>query len=156
MRWCGCRGATRAALLTLLLTAAAPSWADSSQSTPFSEVFAQLAARLLSVVVNISTTQGPAAGAAKTTSEIQPPSPLDEFFRDFFGDRGAPGELNGLAPPIASLGSGVIIDPSGLIVTNNHVIANAEQITVTLSDNTMLQARVHRAGSDQRSRAVES
>ncbi len=145
MRWYGCRGATRAALLTLLLTAAAPSWADSSQSTPFSEVFAQLAARLLSVVVNISTTQEPAAGAAKTATDGQPPapgSPLDEFFRDFFGDRGAPGGPNGLAPPIASLGSGFIIDSSGLIVTNNHVIANAEQITVTLSDNTMLQARV--------------
>ena len=146
MRWFGCRGATRAALLTLLLTAATPSSADPPQPTPpFSEVFAQLAARLLGVVVNISTTQAPAAGAAKTTTDVQPPapgSPLDEFFRDFFGDRGAPGGPNGLAPPIASLGSGFIIDRSGLIVTNNHVIANAEQITVTLSDNTMLQARV--------------
>ena len=39
-------------------------------------------------------------------------------------------------------GSGFIIDPSGLVVTNNHVIANAEQITVTLSDDTTLQAEV--------------
>ena len=49
---------------------------------------------------------------------------------------------NGLGPRVASLGSGFIIDPSGLIVTNNHVIANAEQITVTLSDDTALQAQV--------------
>ncbi len=145
MRWFGWRSATRAALLTLLLTAAAPGRADPSQSTPFSDIFAQLAARLIGVVVNISTTQAPTAAATKTTSDIQPPSPgspLDQFFHDFFGDRGAPGGLDGLAPPIASLGSGFIIDPSGLIVTNNHVIANAEQITVTLSDNTVLQARV--------------
>src|SRR5207253_1157369 len=43
---------------------------------------------------------------------------------------------------VASLGSGFIIDPSGLIVTNNHVIANAEQVAVTLSDDTTLQAEV--------------
>jgi serine protease Do len=129
----------------LLLVTTSPSRADPPQPTPFSEVFAQLAARLLGVVVNISTTQGPAAAAAKNSPDTQPPSPgspLDQFFRDFFGDRGAPGGVDGLAPPIASLGSGFIIDPSGLIVTNNHVIANAEQITVTLSDNTVLQARV--------------
>jgi serine protease Do len=40
------------------------------------------------------------------------------------------------------LGSGFVVDPSGLIVTNNHVIANAEQITVTLADDTALQAQV--------------
>ena len=60
-----------------------------------------------------------------------------------------------MAPPVASLGSGFIIDPSGLIVTNNHVIANAEHITVTLSDNTALQARVVGARPGQRSGAVE-
>jgi serine protease Do len=145
VRLFGRRGAMRVALLTLLLIAAAPSRADPPQPTPFSEVFAQLAARLLGVVVNISTTQAPAAAAAKNAPDTQSPapgSPLDEFFRDFFGEKGMLGGPNGLAPPIASLGSGFIIDPSGLIVTNNHVIANAEQITVTLSDNTTLQAQV--------------
>src|SRR5581483_3518133 len=57
-----------------------------------------------------------------------------------FGDHGAPNGSGG--PRIASLGSGFIVDPAGLIVTNNHVIANAGQITVTLSDNTALQAQV--------------
>ena len=72
-----------------------------------------------------------------------PGAPLDEFFRDFFGEKGAPGGANPSAPRVASLGSGFIIDPSGLIVTNNHVIANAEQITVTLSDDsTCMQAEV--------------
>ncbi len=135
----------RGALPMLLLLEAAPIRADPPQPTPFSEVFAQLAARLVGVVVNISTTEAAAAAAPKNAPEAQPhspESPLDEFFRDFFGDRSGSGGPNGLAPPIASLGSGFIIDPSGLIVTNNHVIANAEQITVTLSDNTTLQARV--------------
>ena len=41
-----------------------------------------------------------------------------------------------------SLGSGFIIDPSGLVVTNNHVIEGADEITVTLQDNTSLKAKV--------------
>ncbi|HXC89729.1 MAG TPA: DegQ family serine endoprotease [Stellaceae bacterium] len=146
MRLFGRNGALRAALLTVLLVVAVPSRADPpSSATPFSEIFAQLAARLLEDVVNISTTQANTAPAAKPGADAPPANPgtqLDEFFRDFFGDRGAPGGANGLAPPVASLGSGFIIDPSGLIVTNNHVIANAEQITVTLSDNTTLEAHV--------------
>ena len=139
----GLRGATRAALLTLLLSAAIPSRAETPE-TPFSEVFAQLAARLVGVVVNISTTQAIAAPGTKGTPEAQlaPGSPLDEFFRDFFSEKGAPGAPNPSAPRAASLGSGFIVDPSGIIVTNNHVIANAEQITVTLSDDTTLQAEV--------------
>jgi len=108
--------------------------------TPFAELFAQLAGRLTGVVVNISTQAAPPA--AKTQQEMPQNSAggtLDEVFRDFFGDKGAPGTPG---PQIASLGSGFVIDPSGLIVTNNHVIANAEQITVTLSDDTALQAQV--------------
>jgi serine protease Do len=145
VRFFGRRGATRAALLMLLLITAVPCRADpASASTPFSEIFAQLAARLVGVVVNISTTQAntPPPKAGADGQAANPRSSLDEVFRDFFGDRGAPGGTNGLAPPVASLGSGFIIDPSGLIVTNNHVIANAEQITVTFSDNTSLEAHV--------------
>jgi serine protease Do len=108
-------------------------------------VFSQLAARLVGVVVNISTTQASAAPAAKGGPEAQlpaPGTPLDEFFRDFFGEKGAPGGPGSPPTRVASLGSGFIIDPSGLIVTNNHVIANAEQVAVTLSDDTTLQAEV--------------
>ena len=108
--------------------------------TPFAELFAGLAGRVVGVVVNISTQAAPPA--AKTGPDTAPNSPgstLDEVFRDFFADKSGPG---GPGPRIASLGSGFVIDPSGLIVTNNHVIANAEQITVTLSDDTVLQAQV--------------
>ena len=110
--------------------------------TPFAEIFSHLAGHLLSVVVNISTTQAAAPPPAKTAQEAGPASPgasLDDLFRDFFGDKGAPGQPGSRA---ASLGSGFIIDPSGLIVTNAHVIANADQITVTLSDDTVMQAQV--------------
>ncbi len=127
-------GPTPAAPAAPVETAATP------PETPFAEVFSHLAGHLLSVVVNISTTQ--ALPPAKTTQDTAPQSPsasLDDLFRDFFGDKGAPGQPGQRA---ASLGSGFIIDPSGLIVTNAHVIANADQITVTLSDDTVLQAQV--------------
>jgi serine protease Do len=126
-------------------TAASPNRAETPSATPFSEVFADLASRLVGVVVNISTTQATTPTAGKPPTEGQQTAPgasLDELFRNFFGDRGMPGDPDGLAPPAASLGSGFIIDPSGVIVTNNHVIANADHISVTLSDNTMLEARV--------------
>jgi serine protease Do len=139
----GARGAIRAVLLALLLGVPLPGRAEAPE-TPFAEIFAQLAARLVGVVVNVSTTQAGAAPSSKPSPEAQlpPGSPLDEFFRDFFGEKGAPGAPNPPSPRAASLGSGFVIDPSGLIVTNNHVIANAEQITVTLADDTTLQADV--------------
>jgi len=119
--------------------AAAPTPAPPPEA-PFAELFARLASRLSGVVVNISTQAAPpAAKTGPETPQNSPGGTLDEVFRDFFGDKGAPG---GPGPRIASLGSGFVIDPSGLIVTNNHVIANAEQITVTLADDTALQAQV--------------
>lgn len=68
----------------------------------------------------------------------------DPFFREFFGDRGLQ------QPPVErqrqGLGSGVIIDASGYILTNHHVIDGADQIKVDLNDNRTLEARV--VGSD--------
>ena len=97
------------ALIMSLLLAAAPSRADTPEGTPFSEVFAQLATRLVAVVVNISTTQAPASPTPKGGPEAQlpaPGAPLDEFFRDFFGEKGALGGTNPSLPRAASLGSG--------------------------------------------------
>jgi serine protease Do len=86
-----------------------------------------------------------------------PGSPFEQFFKDFMdrnrqGGHGGPGQGQGQgqgqAPAPAperrmqSLGSGFIIDPSGLVVTNNHVIDGADEITVTLQDNTVLKATV--------------
>jgi Do/DeqQ family serine protease len=65
----------------------------------------------------------------------------DPFFRRFFG-----GQLPGMGPPgeriQRSLGSGVIVDPSGIVVTNHHVIEGADQIRVALSDKREFDAEV--------------
>ena len=141
------RSVIRAMALALALGAALPGrgGAGDAPATPFAQVFSQLAARLVGSVVNISTAQSVAATAPKAGVEGRPPAPgasLDEFFRNFFGETGASGGANGMAPRIVSLGSGFIVDPAGFIVTNNHVIAEAEQITATLSDNSSYAARV--------------
>ncbi len=141
MRLFGRQGAASAVLLALSLIAVVPSRAQPPEPQ-FADVFSQLAGRLVSVVVNVSTIRPAPPPSAKTAPETPLPSPessLDELFRDFFSDRGAPGSPGSR---VSSLGSGFIIDPSGLIVTNNHVIASAGQITVTLSDDTVLQAQV--------------
>src|SRR5205085_11818725 len=101
--------------------------------------FADLAERLLPMVVNISTSQTlrrrPADAPAPQAQgpQAQPGSPLDDFFKDFM-------ERGNRPRRVQSLGSGFIIDPAGYIVTNNHVIDGADEITVILSDKTSLPA----------------
>ena len=98
--------------------------------------FADLADQLLPTVVNIATTQTlkPASGD-EAMPDLPPGSPLADLFRDFLKQNNAPRH-------VTSLGSGFIIDPSGLIVTNNHVIEDADEITVTLNDGTSLPAKL--------------
>ncbi|HLY47549.1 MAG TPA: Do family serine endopeptidase, partial [Stellaceae bacterium] len=114
---------------------------------PGPDGFADLAEKLLPSVVNISTTQTvkPESQSEKSPghSELPQGSPFEEFFKDFFDHNGQPGERPQLRPRKAtSLGSGFIIDASGYIVTNNHVITDADQITVILHDDTNLKAEV--------------
>jgi serine protease Do len=108
--------------------------------------FADLAERLLPSVVNISTTQTVrqerTPGQRRPDAPQFPPgSPFEEFFRDFF-ERGGRGGQDQAPRRAQSLGSGFIIDPSGIVVTNNHVIAEADEIKVTLQDNTELPAKL--------------
>src|SRR2546423_12067037 len=97
--------------------------------------YADLAERLLPMVVNISTSQTLKRPSADNgpAPQVTPGSPLDDFFKDFM-DRG------NRPRRVQSLGSGFIIDPAGYIVTNNHVIEGADEITVILSDSTSLPA----------------
>jgi serine protease Do len=121
--------------------------ASPGQARPAPDSFADLAAKLLPSVVNISTTQ-----TLKTVSgdqggpempQFPPGSPFEEFFHDFLERNLPKGEHPEITPRKAtSLGSGFIIDRAGYIVTNNHVIADADEITVILHDNTNLKARV--------------
>ncbi len=97
---------------------------------PASGNFTEVVKAVRPAVVNISTTQ-----VVKSTGmEDLPERFNDPFFRRFFGDEffrrfEAPPNI-----PRSGLGSGVIVDSSGYIITNNHVIANADEIKVTLSD----------------------
>jgi len=91
------------------------------------EGFADLNDRLAPAVVNISSAQR-LGGDDGNLPDFPEGSPLDRF-NEWFGD----------APRIAnSLGSGFIIDPSGTVVTNNHVIENGDEIEVTLTDGRTL------------------
>jgi serine protease Do len=113
---------------------------------PGPDGFADLADKLLPSVVNISTTQTVRPQRERNRPgrpQFPPGSPFEEFFKDFF-DQDAPPSGRPEARPrkATSLGSGFIIDPAGYIVTNNHVIADADEITVKLHDNTEYKAEV--------------
>ena len=111
---------------------------------------ADVAEKVIDAVVNISTSQKVEARNSPMPQLPNDPQ-LDELFRDFFNRRGAPGDpQNRERSPrrVNSLGSGFIIDPSGIVVTNNHVISEADEITVILNDGTRLKAEL--IGKDQK------
>ncbi len=127
-----------AAALILFAAIAAASPPLHAHGTP--ESFAALAEKALPAVVNISTRQTVEARRAPDLPQFPPGSPFDEFFRKFFGD---PDERGGRPPRrTTSLGSGFIIDPSGIIVTNNHVIEEADEIQIRFHDDSELKAEV--------------
>ena len=97
-----------------------------------SRVFVSVAAKVKPAVVNISTEK------VLSDSPFQQPGlggPLDDFFERFFG--GPQGEQRR-----RSLGSGVIVDSRGYILTNNHVVEKADEIEVQLSDESSFAAQV--------------
>jgi serine protease Do len=115
--------------------------------------FADLAAKLLPAVVNVSSTQTVTAknggpGAGPEIPMFPPGSPFEQFFKDFLNrNKQGQGQGGGDAHPqperrAQSLGSGFIIDSAGYVVTNNHVIEGADEVSVTLQDNTTLKAEI--------------
>lgn len=128
--------------------------------------YADLAEKLLPAVVNISTTMvvtgnnpeklqvipGMPGGEGQSPEDLLPQlppgSPFEDFFRDFLERHGGEG---GQFPKRTqtALGSGFIIDAkNGYIVTNNHVVMDGSDITVTLSNNDTLKAKL--VGRDQK------
>ncbi len=121
-----------AALLgVVLIPPSVPSFAAQSRG-PAS--VADIAEKLQSAVVNISTTQKLKGSREVPMPKVPKGSPFEEFFQDFFNE-----EERGGAQRANSLGSGFVIDPSGLIVTNNHVIEGADEITANFTDGTKLK-----------------
>ena len=112
--------------------------------TQTEQTFVEISKSVTPSVVNISTTRVVKGG------EETPTFPFDDpFFRRFFGEEpsrrpGVPRERKE-----QSLGSGVIVDPSGLIITNNHVVSKADEIKVLLGDKREFKGKV--VGSDPKS-----
>lgn len=113
---------------------------------------ADVAEKVIDAVVNISTSQtveakGGGGEGRGAMPQLPPGSPFEEFFDDFFKNRrGGPGgnSKGGDMQPhkTNSLGSGFIVDTSGIVVTNNHVIADADEINVILNDGTKTKAEL--------------
>ena len=107
----------------------------SAKTAPAS--FADLAEKLMPSVVNISTTQTVTTTVNPFPFQFPPGSPFEDLFKEF----NSPTERQ-----VNSLGSGFIIDKKGIVITNNHVIQNAEDIIVKVSGKKEFKARV--LGSD--------
>jgi serine protease Do len=121
------------AVLALVLAANAPMTA---WGRPAPDSFADLVSKLLPTVVNISTSQTLKAPPQNAMPQLPPGSPLEDLFKNFLGPK------SNTPRHVTSLGSGFIIDPSGYVVTNNHVIEDSDQITVSLQDGTQMPAKV--------------
>ncbi|HWP59681.1 MAG TPA: DegQ family serine endoprotease [Candidatus Acidoferrales bacterium] len=145
-------GCLAAVLLLLGLAAARPLESAESQEPgkPPAQAlpdFVALAKKLAPIVVNISTTQSRprqrAPGPFGAPSPFGGEDPFSEFWRRFFENPPGMPRL-----PQRALGSGIIIDSKGFIVTNNHVVENAEKINVKLSDEREFDAKI--VGRDAR------
>ena len=119
--------------LLFLTIALAFSFSTQSYSQSVPESFADLAERLMPSVVNISTTQTVVTKNNPFPFTFPPGSPFEDMFREF----GTPQERKSSA-----LGSGFIINEKGLVVTNNHVIQDAEDILVIVNGDQEFKAKV--------------
>ena len=95
--------------------------------------FADLAEKLMPSVVNVSTTQTITTTSNPFPFQFPPGSPFEDMFKEF----NAPTERQA-----TSLGSGFIIDKNGTVITNNHVIQNAEEIIVKVNGEKEYKAEV--------------
>lgn len=132
--------------LRILLTAACLTTATAMPAAARGpDGIADIAEKVIDAVVNISTTQTVEAksgsgGGERSTPQVTPGSPYEEFFDDLLKGRKG-GEPKSMQPrKTNSLGSGFIIDESGIVVTNNHVIADADEINVIMNDGTKMKA----------------
>ena len=114
---------------------------------------APLVKKVSPAVVNISVSRRADAAAMSEEPELAPSpgfpnSPFDQFLRRFFEQQGPEGQrrlfpqVPGNAAQRIALGSGFIIDPSGYVVTNSHVIGEAGKVEITLQDNSKYTAKI--------------
>jgi serine protease Do len=135
--WCSGRGPVGRALVLALGLVLAASLAPPAAEARGPNSVADVAEPLMDAVVNISTSQTVKGPQGVPLPRVPKGSPFEEFFDDFFNKKGRPG-----GPPdrrVSSLGSGFVIDPTGLIVTNHHVIEGADEIIINFADGTKLK-----------------
>ncbi len=104
-----------------------------SNSKPVPASFADLAEKLMPSVVNISTSTTVVTNSNPLPFQFPPGSPFEDMFKEF----GTPQERKS-----AALGSGFIIDENGIVVTNNHVIQDADDIIVRVNGDQEYKAKV--------------
>ena len=139
------QAAWSAVLIVPLLSGAVLTSAQDAHARAPMESFADIVDDIAPAVVNISTSKavsgGPGGEEAFPFPQPPPGSPFEDFFREFF-DRERSPEQAPQTRRTSSLGSGFVVDPEGYVVTNNHVIAEADEIQVVFSDESSYEAEL--------------
>ncbi|MBG0796633.1 Do family serine endopeptidase [Methylocystis sp. L43] len=145
--------ALRRAARTILATAPALYLVVAPAQAKGPDSLSELSTQVSDAVVNISATTVDAKRSSRNDGPALPPgvgpgAPFDDLFEEFFRRRGQGMPEMPRQRRSSSLGSGFVIDPSGIVITNNHVIADANEVTVILNDGQKLKAEV--LGKDQK------
>jgi len=145
----GVIGAVGAGAYTSARAVGAPATTNAVVTAPAAMVtlpdFSTITSRDGPAVVNISVTGTMKASDDQAAAEIQgidPDDPMFQFFRRFQGQMGPRGQQQQRDVPVRAQGSGFIVDPSGIIITNAHVVKDAKEVTVKLTDRREYRAKV--------------
>lgn len=137
------------AMTTLpLLPDSQPAAAQTTFNRAPAEGFADLVEKVMPAVISVEVRYGVASNLTERVQgqfqlpELDPDNPFRQFFERFGGDPRRFGMPEGPSPRSAGQGSGFIISEDGYAVTNNHVVTNAEEVTVTLSSGKEYRADV--------------
>ncbi|MBM6580319.1 Do family serine endopeptidase [Microvirga sp. BT689] len=130
----------RFSLLRLAMTAAALALGIAGAPAQTQRIVPESKAQVqLSFAPIVRQTAGAVANVYAKRNDRRQNAAIEDYFRRFFGDN-APGVPRGRSQ--SSLGSGVIVDPSGLVITNNHVIENMNEVKVALADRREFEADI--------------